>query len=318
LGVVGGLVLLAACGHALSLEDTPENPTTDDASAPLEAGAETGGATADASCDYLAPFTSIRKVISSPDSELSAHLSPDERVVYYDQIHGTLEAVVERASRGDPKSPFDPSTAVTLPEGGFGPFVTDDELTAYFMAAPSRDKTGIAVSTRLDAGDPFTSFAWVTSLSDGGDSVVYPFLSSTRDELFYEKLVQYATNFDLWSAPVEGGVVGTGTRIDNVNSTFNEVDPVLSFDGLWLYFQSERAVRGDAGAIWCTNRAHPGAGFATPKPVSELIDIAAEAGLESLYPSWLSPDGCRLYLSAKNPTDGSNIDIYLAERSPSP
>jgi hypothetical protein len=47
--------------------------------------------------------------------------------------------------------------------------------------------------------------------------------------------------------------------------------------------------------------------FGTPTAVSELDSVDGE------YPTWLSPDECRLYFTRLN---GDQSDIFVASRTP--
>lgn len=82
----------------------------------------------------------------------------------------------------------------------------------------------------------------------------------------------------------------------------NARSPVFSRDGLSMYYG-----KGEPQQVWLTTRASRGSEFGEGKPVASL------AWPNTVYPSWLSPDGCRLYLS----TDpGGNYDLYFAEKTP--
>src|SRR5207249_823543 len=69
--------------------------------------------------------------------------------------------------------------------------------------------------------------------------------------------------------------------------------PVTSVDGLTLFFASDRAVGPGGGAdVWVATRAALGAPFDTPRLAPELSSPAVD------IPGWISPDGCRMYLSS--------------------
>jgi len=90
-----------------------------------------------------------------------------------------------------------------------------------------------------------------------------------------------------------------------------ETTPVLSADGLELYFSREETDASGNANIWRMRRATTADTFAGREKVE---------GVNSDFfdrPGWLSPDGCRLYLlssrGTNSITDGA-LNIYVAER----
>jgi hypothetical protein len=74
-----------------------------------------------------------------------------------------------------------------------------------------------------------------------------------------------------------------------------------------IFFQSDRTDSPAKGGrdIWMARRSSTTASYDPPVNVQELNTAADE------YPSWLSPDNCRLYFSRSGPTGDK---IYVAER----
>jgi hypothetical protein len=91
--------------------------------------------------------------------------------------------------------------------------------------------------------------------------------------------------------------------IAELDSAADEGMPTLSSDELVIYFARRnpttydtfRATRTDAGAM-----------FGSVVAVTELNMANVDDA-----PTWLSPDGCRLYLESSR---SGNFDIYVAER----
>ena len=88
-------------------------------------------------------------------------------------------------------------------------------------------------------------------------------------------------------------------------TTSDERDPVISRDGLTLYFASTRAGGLGGADIYVTTRLSTSLAFGTPVALPGLSSAAGEG------PSWISPDGCHLYLSSAR---AGTPDIYLAVR----
>ena len=105
-----------------------------------------------------------------------------------------------------------------------------------------------------------------------------------------------------WSAPVHLGVV--------VNSTMRDENPMLTADGLSLYFASDRPGGLGATDIWVTRRASHDSPWEEPRNLGPPINTALIDGAPSL-----SPDGHVLFIhSNRTGTQGGN-DIWVARRS---
>ena len=94
-----------------------------------------------------------------------------------------------------------------------------------------------------------------------------------------------------------------------INSANSDFSPVLSADGLTIFWSSDRPdgnAKGDFD-IWTASRASTDANFATPRNVAELNTD----GLEE--PAFLSPDGCRLYFE-RSPARIDIRTVMMAER----
>jgi Tol biopolymer transport system component len=86
--------------------------------------------------------------------------------------------------------------------------------------------------------------------------------------------------------------------------------PVVSADGLWLYFASSRGGGGAQGEldIWVSHRDSLTSPFAAPVVVTELNTPSSDR------PSWISTDGCRMYLTSSRAGGLGNLDVWRAER----
>jgi hypothetical protein len=85
---------------------------------------------------------------------------------------------------------------------------------------------------------------------------------------------------------------------------------VASADGRWLYFASSRAGGGAKGEldIWVAHRVDLASPFGAPVNVAELNTASADR------PSWISSDGCRMYLTSTREGGLGALDVWRAER----
>ena len=113
-------------------------------------------------------------------------------------------------------------------------------------------------------------------------------------------------NFDLWISTRAGNTFGTPIRMLELDAGASaEGDPVLSSDGLTIYFRSDRPAGLGGFDIYVATRASTAVDFDPPALVPN-VSSAADDG-----PSYISSNGCRLYLSSDRT---GNNDIYVATR----
>jgi serine/threonine protein kinase len=120
-------------------------------------------------------------------------------------------------------------------------------------------------------------------------------VSATRTGMTMGTPASDAGNFDLFVADRVSGVV-TGVRaLEAVNSTDQENHPIPSFDQTALYFS--RPDQGDDSRrnIFVARRQADAGDFGSPRAVTELNTDLDE------FPSWISPDNCRLYFLSNRP-----------------
>src|SRR5262249_22120526 len=103
-----------------------------------------------------------------------------------------------------------------------------------------------------------------------------------------------AGSSDLFVIPLVQGVGAAANEIKNlgagVNTATDEPAPVVSASDLVLYF-----ARGPSRRIYKSSRARATDDFGPAELVSELTTLDAGTGNVEQYPSWISPDDCRLY-----------------------
>jgi hypothetical protein len=111
----------------------------------------------------------------------------------------------------------------------------------------------------------------------------------------------------IWVAPRSGDTFGLPAPVSEVNGQGSVAFPVPSDDGMYIYFRSDHGDAGGLPHIWVARRISPGGTFTFARPVTELNSAADDE------PTWLSADGCRLYLSSGR---SGTMHVYVAERSP--
>jgi hypothetical protein len=294
--LIAGLGVLAIhCAHSESIP-ADALPILD--GGPLDAGsADAEEEALDAGHDaYKPPRCNLQKPFGTPQAvgglpqNAVIRLSPDELTVYYAD-----SARIMRSTRARLSDPFTGNYEVPIADatGTLGsPSLTEKALTLYYAQSSGSSFGGIKVTSRAKDTDPFGT----SILLNNGRSLVMPYVSPDGTRL-------YAVDQDVGGPGVGTDIVylslpadaGTGwTRLpDSVNSTtLREFYPVVSADGLTLYFARDASADQQ---IMVSRRDKPTDAFGTATPVTELNTDDSREG-----PEWISPDGCTLYFHRIN------------------
>lgn len=304
-GVVLGLSAIAAgaCASLLNLDQVtysaqeggaPSDSAAGDAAA--DGAGEDGAGEAGPPCAWDAPFGAPVPVVGLEGDIMSARLSPDELRAYVAVGVGRqFLAFTDRVDAGSSfASPPDPAPFVNVVDGGqqdqrFAA-VSDDELRLVFY------DDGIWTSVRQARATPFAGPTSLVPLNNASD----PYLLPGGDIVFF------ATGDSIQSVSLDGS-----TAVRFQPAAENAFAPVVTADGLTMYFQSNRdpdggAPRANDTGIWVVHRNRTVDNFARGdvRYVPELETPTHDA------PRWISPDGCRLYLRRDDPGQG----IYVARK----
>jgi len=293
----------------------------DAAGGPDAADTDAGDAASDADaaappCDLTQPFAAPVPVTSlnTAEDEGSARLSPDEKTIYFDAAraavdpsgHYHLYTATRSSLAADFGTPVEiaPTTVNDAGVDTYSPVTTDDGLTLFFERVDNG--TSHLYLTKRPAGGSAASFAAPTELVgvNGGSYNANPFVRGTGAELWLAQ----ATGTGSVAVFVASGTPPTFTptavpEVDAPPGTDTEY-PVITSDRKTLF-----TARGTAKLdIYVAVRADPLLAFGTPTLLPN-VNVASF----SQHPTWVSADGCRLYLASDRPGMGGQ-DIYVASR----
>ena len=294
-----------------------------DATAAADANADAGpdggdadrAAAAGPPCDPGAPFGTPLPVgsLNTDQDEFDARFTEDELTVYFARsidAPGTGNLAVYVATRRDVNTSFGPATTIPVVDvaftSHFAPSITHDGLALYFNERP--DTSGatmdIWVAHRTSANGPFSEVepvAHVNSARNNANPIVTPDESALY---FYsdrsgQKLIYVA-------ARTTTGEFGPPASIPAIDSD-EDGNVAVNADQTTIAFSSTRTPRRYDDDIWISHRADTSSDWSPPVNVAEVNSYATD------NPTWLSPDGCRMYIQSDR--DGADFDIYVATRA---
>jgi Tol biopolymer transport system component len=148
----------------------------------------------------------------------------------------------------------------------------------------------------------FASPVAITNLNSA--STVQPLLPLEGNEMVFSS--SRTGGGDLYRTIRTGTTFSTPTQVTELSTANDEHDPVLAPDGLTLYFRSGRPASPGGYNIYVATRPTMSDPFGAAQLVPNVNSDADDGQ------SWISPDGCRLYISSARA--GTN-DIYVAMRT---
>jgi hypothetical protein len=168
----------------------------------------------------------------------------------------------------------------------------------------------IVFAGRANRTDPFGAPVPVTELAAAANTG-QPFVRGDGSEIYFTSRRSPAVggSTDIFRAKLSGAnVVGTIEHLAELQSAVDERSPVVSADGLTIYFGSLKDNAGPSARyhVWTATRADDRAPFGVPV-LEESLDSTGSSD-----PSWISDDGCTMYLSSSRDGDEK---IYVSVRA---
>lgn len=273
------------------------------------------------SCGPTDPFISLTSVFADTVRASGITFSADKLTAYVavGYLLGSGAGFdIKVATRSTPTSAFGSFSAVTgVPTGANeeDPWLSRDGLQLYYSTTDTSN--GDPDLMRVTRSTPTGTFGSVTSLSVNQLYIDRdPYFAPGQTTLFFTR--EQSNAVDLYSSTYSGGTFGTPAILANVNhATAEDSEPVLTRDGLRLYFKSRRVGTSHTGFsdgdgdIYLADRASASANFGTPS----LVNMLNTSGID--YPVAISADGCSLFIASNRHvglSDNEIFRIYEAKR----
>lgn len=292
------LVVVAACGevdehrHLDGGSDGPSADASPDARLPTCFGQAFSAPAAVASLNTTAPDMFLR-------------LSADELTAYMSRGGGAAAPMFFVATRASATSPFGTATSMTVGAASelLSPTVTADGLTMLFTSART-GTLGLQDIWMATRGTTTATFGNVTNVSAANSTGIEDDVYVVPDgSAIYFSSDRNGQIFSIFRAEKSGTSYTNPQVVLSTTNQLNVSRVVVSADELTLYYQ-------EGNEIHETHRNAKTDAWALGTRLMVLNSANAD------HPTWLSPDGCRLYLeSDRTPTTGL-LDLYVAVRTP--
>jgi Tol biopolymer transport system component len=248
--------------------------------------------------------------LNSTSVDSAPFLTADELTIYFHSLRSGPTRDIWTATRmslaDSFPSPLQASELNSTDEDQ-EPSVTADGLIVL-LSSDRPGSTGahdLWIAQRGARTEPFATPVRVAELSSPSDDI-HPSLSSDGlSVVFSSNRPGGSGSYDLWIATRSDRSVpfSSPTPFAAVNSSSVDAGPAWDADRREIYFQS---TRGGPYNVWYSDGSS--GSFSSPTRVDELSSASG-----SEYPSWISADRRRLYMSSSR--SGGDWELYVAERS---
>ncbi|HEY1957422.1 MAG TPA: hypothetical protein VGH28_17505 [Polyangiaceae bacterium] len=302
--VLAACFAVGGCADILGIDDGIARDGGGDASAV--------DATSDApkgACNLASPFGTPAPLAALNTSAIEQHprLSPDELTVTFQRVVVDAGYDLFTATRASVTASFMPPTPIAeldTPANEADLTVSPDGLRAFFSSDRAGGLGGYDIwqASRDASSSPWGDVAPTANVSS----------TQTDDTSYYVPGALYFSSTrgsggaDIYRASEQAGGFASPLLVAELSSSAGDAFPVVTTDELRIYFASTRA-DGGTWQPYTATRATASAPWDAPTLVTELATFG------NAIPAWISPDGCRLYLSSDH---GGDYDLYVATKSP--
>ncbi|MBX3234007.1 MAG: hypothetical protein KIT84_33295 [Labilithrix sp.] len=282
-------------------DEEPTDPQKPDAAPKDDAGGPR--------CDPNKPFGAPVPLagMSTSVHETGAALTGDELEIFFQRTSGLDGGTILRATRTSIDVDFDPPQEVTeLGTSGllYSPSVTADGLSLFYAQLDPQKGFRIMNATRTTRGRQFDRILDVARIAAGAEDT-FPFVTGDGRALFFTRDIAAKRGRIFRAERDDLGEYVQPKQVDELASSAAEESVAVTADGLRVFFGSSRAGGLGEMDIWTARRDKDTDAWSN----IELVPNVNTA--ETDWPHWVSPDGCRLYLSSVGAQPG---DIKIATR----
>lgn len=293
-------------------DDDDDTSSTSSSGKPASDGG--GGDASSAACDPTKPFGApvpVAGKINTASHGTAPSLTTDELTMFFQRtvgLDGGAILVSKRATRDDDWGDAVELTELAQNEADYSPTVTADGLTLYWseLTTQTPRHAVIKIATRNTPTAPFSNVRVLDEVASTTGDDTTPSVSQDGSELFFTSTREGGNGHLFHSVRSVDGFSTPTSLSELVSGTTRDAQSTLSADGLTIFFGSDRTGGLGQSDVWTAKRPSKTAGFAN---ITHLDGPVNTANIE--WPTWVSADGCRLYLGVLS---GGAGDIVVATR----
>jgi hypothetical protein len=274
------------------------------------------------SCDLTKPFGAPILVdgVNTTSDDSVIVLAADQLTAYLESSRpgGLGGSDLWKATRALVTAPFGTPTlleGVNSAANEVLPFISPDGLQLFFASNTSGGGDyDVRLATRTSTIAVFSASSVVAGVNTSGLEAGQWLSNDGKQLYFFSDRIGGLGGVDIWVADFGSGGASNVRNLSGVNSATDEENPVLTADGLTIYFSSKNtagSTPATAYDIWMAHRSTAQDGFGQPKNITELNSSGGDA------PTWVAPDGCTLYFSSDRAAGTAGRvggDLYQATR----
>ena len=253
----------------------------------------------------------------------SATLSPSEKEIYFNGAEDGGISKLYIATRNDPGDEFTGIREVpninAPPLSDWNPGLSPDRFKLVFSrqnvldgGKPDLTSSELFIVSRPNATQNFANVRALDNVNSARADQ-HPFISADGGELWFSSYRLDQNLPHLFRAIASGEDFVDAQLVESPNETsFRQEAPVLSADGKSLFYSGNGNGALDENDIWEAYRDTENGPFHV---IGRVVELSAGGGSGKRdYPSWISPDGCRLYAHTTNAAGKETIMVGV--RSP--
>lgn len=261
-------------------------------------------------CDPDAAFQAPVPVagLNTADDDASARLSPDELFVVFARRKPGGPFDLYAASRASRDAAFDaPALLATVNSinSDLWPSISPSGLLLVLDSTRSTGITHVHVSRRGDTTSPFGPASAAPALMDREQ---HPLLANDRALYFSSTRTGGQGLHDIWRTEIDstGATSAPAPVLGGINTPDEEMTPAVTADELHVFFRRTTAAEHD---VFTASRTTTADGFGA----ALTVPVLAMPGIDEA-PTWISADGCSLYVQSNDPGGSGGLDIWVARR----
>lgn len=260
-------------------------------------------------CDPAKPFgaaVSLGDKINTSAFEDGGSLTADELTIVFMRASDNTHAQVMMATRATIDAPFGDPAPVAAPGNTnlWPPWISSDGLTLYWSVLGNT--MDVFMSSRASKDAAFTNKDSSPFQNNNYDEFRPASTAGGNEMFFLANKNAGSGGLRAWHSLKNNGTFGPISELTELTADGQDGSLAISGDGLTMYFASDRTgSTNNTYDVYVARRDNRAASFGGVTRVAEVSTDKEDV------PSFISNDGCRLYLGSNRSGSG---DLFVATK----